>query len=785
MTNRILTFISGAYLSGMVLIFGYQWAPSFANFTYNTYGVPGAPGCGYGYSGGYDRGYNASWPVPSPPFCGGTGYENILTFEQRQQREVLLTFYNTTNGKSWVDSTGWNGEPGTECDWFGITCSGTTVVQLELPGNNLRGRIPSELGSLKDLSVLDLSGNLLNGNIPDSLSELSSLTQMLLHSNTINGDLPSWIGELTELERLYLADNNFRGGIPENFKELKNLTILYLSNNSLTGGIPANFESLEKLSYLLLDNNSFEGNIPVGIGKLENLVALTLNANLLSGDMPSEIFTLEKIEYLLLNNNSFSGIIPNNISLLKNLTYLSLNDNNLIGDLPVEVGSLNKLGTLNLANNQISGLLGSKLNELINLNFLDLSYNQFVGTISNELSNIKELEYLNVSNNNFNGLLPAFNNIDSLKSLDISNNRFQGPLPEWLSAANFEVLNYENSLNLAPTVQISLISVVTKISNESLDISTYAKVDSDGEPGEPIYLSGLAIAGDGPVIRLAWLVDGEVLSTNSTLESRLLDKRSKIEFAAMDDLGEISITALEIDILPPVPPTAKIVEEKYNYVDTDGVRGETIQFKGVASDPDGSIQSERWLVNNQIVATGPEASISLPNGNSSIVFQVTDNVGLQASQSLEIFVEPPQYTPTLTWPYAYNGSVPNPNLGLLLNNIGVYEASSGLWRSCARLLMNDQPYNLNGGSLFDVNFRLVSGETPGLQLDSLRRFNQTGALLNSGASPDCSGLIDLGTGSYKDTVSAGSSTFDTEFELIDDENVVFGLKNFKQLNSGN
>ena len=60
----------------------------------------------------------------------------------------------------------------------------------------------------------------------------------------------------------------------------------------------------------------------------------------------------------------------------------------------------------------------------------------------------------------------------------------------------------------------------------------------------------------------------------------------------------------------------------------------------------------------------------------------------------------------------------------------------------------------------------------------------TGALLNSGHRQTAP-VIDLGIGSYKDTVSAGSSTFDTEFELIDDENVVFGLKNFKQLNSEN
>ena len=36
-----------------------------------------------------------------------------FTLQERQQREVLLTFYNKTNGKSWINSAGWNGEPGT------------------------------------------------------------------------------------------------------------------------------------------------------------------------------------------------------------------------------------------------------------------------------------------------------------------------------------------------------------------------------------------------------------------------------------------------------------------------------------------------------------------------------------------------------------------------------------------------------------------------------------------------------------------------------------------------
>ena len=54
------------------------------------------------------------------------------------ERDALVALYNSTDGANWTDNTGWLGEAGTECIWFGVTCSSGSVAQIVLNGNSLR-----------------------------------------------------------------------------------------------------------------------------------------------------------------------------------------------------------------------------------------------------------------------------------------------------------------------------------------------------------------------------------------------------------------------------------------------------------------------------------------------------------------------------------------------------------------------------------------------------------------------------------------------------------------------
>ena len=81
----------------------------------------------------------------------GTAYSQVPVWE----REALIAFYNSTNGDSWFVRSydqqayaAWNGPAGTECDWYGVTCTNGVVTSLQLTSNNqLTGSIPPQLGS--------------------------------------------------------------------------------------------------------------------------------------------------------------------------------------------------------------------------------------------------------------------------------------------------------------------------------------------------------------------------------------------------------------------------------------------------------------------------------------------------------------------------------------------------------------------------------------------------------------------------------------------------------------
>ena len=112
--------------------------------------------------------------------------------------------------------------------------------------------------------------------------------------------------------------------------------------------------------------------------------------------------------------------------------------------------------------------------------------------------------------------------------------------------------------------------------------------------------------------------------------------------------------------------------------DTRVTAGETVSFTGTATDSDGTITTTQWLVGGSVVATGLNATISLPNRSTVVTFKATDNEGASSTTTATITVATPTYTVTDEWPSPYNGVTPDSSSGLAFNNIGVFSASDSI-----------------------------------------------------------------------------------------------------------
>jgi hypothetical protein len=176
---------------------------------------------------------------------------------------ALVDLYNSTNGASWTNKTGWlsNCDP---CNgWFGVNCDGGRVVTLNLENNQLEGTIPASLSALNNLLNLFLNTNQLTGSIPASLSALTSLQWLVLNTNQLTGSLPASLSALTNLQRIYLNNNQLTGSIPSGLSSLTNLSEFKIQNNQLSGCFPAS------LTFMCGRTTDFSSNCPVGeISKL-------------------------------------------------------------------------------------------------------------------------------------------------------------------------------------------------------------------------------------------------------------------------------------------------------------------------------------------------------------------------------------------------------------------------------------------------------------------------------------------------------------------------------------
>ena len=360
--------------------------------------------------------------------------ENVAPREENDV-SALMALYLATDGDSWDVTDNWLTEKPLS-EWHRVvTDRASRVVDLRVAQNNLRYRLPPELGSLSELRVLHLENNELAGEIPRELGKLRHLRELRLNFNDLTGPIPAQLGDLSNLVELHLNDNDIRGEVPSELGNLRDLELFSLGQNELSGQIPAELGKLTKVRVFSIQTNHLTGQIPAELGSLTELTRLSLSHNELMGGIPPELGNLREIEELTLRSNLLSGGIPPELGNLRNLRNLDLAYNGLTGEIPSGLSNLGQLEYLRLGGNFLSGSIPPELGNLRNLMVLDLTNNRLTGEIPRELGKLVNLEELGLGGcNGLSGQIPPeLGDLKRLRKLYLYTNSLVGEIPKELA----------------------------------------------------------------------------------------------------------------------------------------------------------------------------------------------------------------------------------------------------------------------------------------------------------------------------------------------------------------
>lgn len=348
---------------------------------------------------------------------------------------ALVALHKATDGAYW--SSPWKLDQPVST-WKGVftaTVDGQLrVTRLLLPGRNLDGMLPPEIGNFTMLEKLDLSENSLRGSIPEEIGRLSKLTILNITGNKFEGEIPLSIKNLEKLEELDTQNNRLKV-FPVEICQLTNLKVLHLENNEISS-LPGEITKMSSLEYLYLNRNRLT-TLPKGLDKLPQLIYLHADNNLIT-ELPEELGKLVRLVSLNLSNNLITGAIPAGISKMKSLKYLYLSNNQFNSDLPAGMEQLVSLESIEAHDCGLTGNL-PELGAFARLTKLWMSGNRLTGQLTEELSRLSQLEQLILDDNKLTGTLPVDAlgnkaNLPNLKMLGLANNEIRGTIPAGLAS---------------------------------------------------------------------------------------------------------------------------------------------------------------------------------------------------------------------------------------------------------------------------------------------------------------------------------------------------------------
>ena len=147
------------------------------------------------------------------------------------------------------------------CKWKNVNCDGSNrVTSINLASQSLTGILPSDLGTLTQLTTLSLQGNSLSGPLP-SLANLTSLQKLYLDSNNFSSIPSGFFQGLTRLQTLTLSKNHnlTPWTIPTELTQASSLVNFYASSANIIGSLPDFFGYFPILKDLRLSFNNLNG----------------------------------------------------------------------------------------------------------------------------------------------------------------------------------------------------------------------------------------------------------------------------------------------------------------------------------------------------------------------------------------------------------------------------------------------------------------------------------------------------------------------------------------------
>ena len=342
--------------------------------------------------------------------------------------QVLKNLWDSTTGIGWTTKTNWptagswpSGATSSQFGtWFGVTVTNGDITSIALNTNNLTGKLPTSIGSLKQLRILRFNDNHLGATIPPTFVNLTKLSELQLAKSGLSGSIPSWLGNLSTLTTLHLGLNGLTGTVPSSIGKLTHIVYLYLNNNQLSGSLPDVFTGLTTLREFSVANNQFTGPLPSTLNHATGMVAFTATQNKFSGPIPSTYSNLTQLVYFYVDQNELSGELPSFIGNWAHAYAVMVRGNRFSGTVPASIINCTSLGLLNVSKNRLTGAFPSVP---ASVSFIDGSDNYFTSLPGSLTSNPGLIQAY--FNNNDLASIPDFGTYSNRTNLllNLQNNR--------------------------------------------------------------------------------------------------------------------------------------------------------------------------------------------------------------------------------------------------------------------------------------------------------------------------------------------------------------------------